>query len=100
METFIFSEVFKRISNLGLEPQMYFWRTSVGAEVDLLIEDQGKLIPLEIKATSTPRPQMAEGILSFRQDVGAKAADGYVVHLGDLQLPLAEHVTALPFTSL
>lgn len=99
VESFIVSEIFKRISNRGIEPQVYFWRTSSGVEVDLLIEDQGKLIPIEIKSTSTPKPQMADGVISFRKDM-QRAADGYIVHLGDLELPLAEHITALPFAHL
>lgn len=83
-ETFIITEIFKRISNRGLEPQVYFWRTSSGVEVDLLIEDQGKLIPIEIKSTSTPKPQMADSMISFRKDM-QKAA---------------EHIIALPFARL
>jgi hypothetical protein len=33
---------------------MYFWRTAAGSEVDLVVESEGKLIPLEIKATAIP----------------------------------------------
>lgn len=69
-------------------------------EVDFLIEEQGQLIPIEIKASSTPRPQMAEGIVSLQKDLKEKIKEGYVIHLGETQLPLAPHVTALPFTQL
>ncbi|NGX51517.1 MAG: hypothetical protein K1060chlam2_01386, partial [Chlamydiae bacterium] len=99
-ETFIVTEIYKRISNRGTDPQIYFWRTSSGTEVDLLIEDQGKLIPIEIKATSTPTPQMASGIASFQKSAKKKASNGYVVHLGELKLPLGPNVTALPFSEL
>lgn len=100
VETLIFSEIFKRFSNRGLDPNLSFWRTSSGTEVDLLIEEQGQLIPIEIKASSTPRPQMAEGIVSLQKDLKEKIKEGYVIHLGKTQLPLAPHVTALPFTQL
>jgi len=99
-ETFIFSEIYKRISNQGFTPQIYFWRTSTGTEVDIIIEDQGKLIPIEVKASSTPTPHMAKGIISFQKDLGKKATRGYVVHLGDLELPLKQDVLALPFAQL
>lgn len=99
-ETYIFSEIFKRVSNLGLDPQVYFWRTSTGNEVDLLIETEGKLIPIEIKASSTPKPQMAEPMISFQNDMGIKAQNGYVIHLGDITLPLAKQITAIPFFRL
>lgn len=99
-ETFVFSEIFKRISHQGLEPQMYFWRTSTGTEVDLLVEIQGKLIPIEIKTTSTPKPSMADPMLSLYKDLGTKVLDGYLIHLGDITFPIAEQITALPFSRL
>lgn len=61
VETFIVSEIYKRLSNRGVDPQIYFYRTSTGIEVDLLVDTEGKLIPIEIKATSTPKPLMASG---------------------------------------
>lgn len=99
-ETLIVTEIYKRLSNRGLDPQVYFWRTSSGSEVDLLIEDQEKLIPLEIKATSSPKPPMASSITTLQKDLKTKISPGFVVHLGDITLPLAPHVTALPFTLL
>ena len=33
---------------------MFFWRTRDGQEVDLLIETNGKLLPVEVKVTATP----------------------------------------------
>ncbi len=100
VETFIFSEIYKRITHLGIEPQIYFWRTAAGSEVDLLIENQGQLIPIEVKATATPKPSMAEGIISFHKDIMRKKMNGYVIHLGDEELPLGEGVNALPFSHL
>lgn len=38
--------------------------------------------------------------LSFRVALGAKAAPGYVVHPGHIELPLAAGVAALPFALL
>jgi len=68
--------------------------------VDFIIEEEGRVIPLEVKASATPSPRMAEAVLSFRKDLGKKAREGYVVHLGDLALPLGKEVTALPFAHL
>lgn len=99
VETFVFSEIFKRISNRGIDPQMYFWRTSSGSEVDILVHEQGKLIPIEVKATSTPKPQMADGIISFNKDI-KEHGEGFVVYLGDMLLPLAKNIKALPFSQL
>jgi hypothetical protein len=43
---------------------------------------------------------MAGGIIAFRKDIGKKAHQGYVVHPGDVLLPLGERITALPFSAL
>ncbi|MCB1115855.1 MAG: ATP-binding protein [Chlamydiia bacterium] len=100
VETFIVTEVYKRLVARGKEPQIYFWRTSSGNEVDLIIEDQGLLIPIEIKGSATPRPAMAKGISCFQEDHKDQTKKGYVVFLGDIPLPLAPDVLALPFSSL
>lgn len=100
VETYVFSEIYKRISNLGEDPRLYFWRTSTGSEVDLVLETESGLIPIEIKASSTPKSQMAEGIVQFQKDLKGKSKAGYVIHLGDIALPLSQDVLALPFQNL
>ena len=99
-ETAVFSEIVKSLVNRGEDPQIYFWRTSAGREVDFLVEAAGKLVPIEVKLSATPRPEMAAGIKSFRADLGKKAAPGFVVHQGDIRLPLAPEITAIPFSDL
>ena len=100
METAVLSEIIKRLRHRGIDPQVYFWRTSSGTEVDIVIETAGKLIPIEVKLSATPRPTMASSIKTFQEDFGGKVAPGYVVHPGDVRLPLGANVTALPFTEL
>lgn len=100
METAVFSEILKRSLSRGYDPNLYFWRTSSGSEVDLILEQGGKLIPIEIKSTSTPKPAMARGIVEFQRDLGDKVGNGFVVHLGKEKLPLASNVLAIPFSSL
>ena len=99
-ETAVLAEIVKTFRNRGEDPKVYFWRTSAGVEVDILIDLGVKLIPIEVKLSATPNPSMANGIVSFRKDFGKKASQGYVVHPGDVLLPLGEGVTALPFCSL
>lgn len=100
METAVLSEIFKTLTHRGLEPQINFWRTSAGTEVDVVVEDCGKIIPVEVKLSATPRPTMASSIKAFQEDFGAKAGPGYVVHPGNIRLPLGPNVTALPFNEL
>jgi predicted AAA+ superfamily ATPase len=99
-ETAVLLEIVKAFVNRGAEPQIHFWRTSAGVEVDLVVEAGGKLIPIEVKLSATPRPAMASGIRAFQEDLGEKAGSGFVIHPGDVRLPLAPNVVALPFTAL
>lgn len=100
VETAVLSEIIKAAMNRGEEPNTYFWRTSHGLEVDLVIEKQSDLIPAEVKQTSTPRPAMASGLTSFMSDYPDRAKRGWLIHLGDTLLPIAPNVTAVPFSEL
>ena len=100
METAVLTEIVKTLTHRGLVPKVYFWRTMAGTEVDIIVEANGKLIPIEVKLSATPRPAMANSILRFKKDLGEKAVDGYVVHPGDISLPLGSGVTAIPFAAL
>jgi len=75
-------------------------RTSAGAEVDIVVQADGRLVPVEVKSSATPRPAMASSMRAFREDFGDKALPGYVVHPGDIRLPVGADVTALPFGEL
>ncbi len=99
-ETAILLEIVKAFVNRGEEPQVYFWRTSAGVEVDFVVEAAGKLIPIEAKLSATPRPPMANAIRTFQDDLKRKASPGYVIHPGDVRLPIAPNVLALPFADL
>jgi predicted AAA+ superfamily ATPase len=93
-------QIVKAFVNRGEEPQVHFWRTSAGVEVDLVVEAGGKSIPIEVKLSATPRPAMASGIRAFQEDLGDKAGQGFVIHPGDVRLPLAPRVVGVPFTEL
>ena len=100
METAVLSEIVKSLIHRGLTPQVFFWRTLAGTEVDIVVETDGKLVPIEVKLSATPRPGMAAAIRTLRKDLGPDAAPGYVVHPGDVRLPLGPGATALPFSDL
>ncbi len=100
METAVLMEIVKTYMSRGIPPQIYFWRTRAGTEVDIVVETEGKLIPVEVKLSATPRPAMASRIKAFQTDMGDKALKGYVVHPGNVTLPLGSEVTALPFADL
>jgi predicted AAA+ superfamily ATPase len=99
-ETAVLTEIVKTMIHRGQDPQVYFWRTAAGAEVDIVVAEGGQLIPLEVKLSATPRPAMARTLSAFQKDLHDRTAPGYVIHPGDIRLPLAPGVTALPFSDL
>lgn len=100
LETAVLSEITKALSHRSGETPIYFWRTATGTEVDFLVAEAGTLVPLEAKLSGTPRPPMAAGIAALRRDLGDVVRPGYVVHPGDIRLPLGSQTTALPFGEL
>lgn len=52
---------------LKAEPSIWHWRTSAGAEVDLILEYGGTFFPVEIKAKTNPNGHDARGILAFKK---------------------------------
>ena len=99
-ENLVVAELFKLLMHRGEEPALHYWRTAAGSEVDLVVETQDKLVPLEIKQSETLRPGMAKEILAFQKDFAGKTREGYVIHAGKLTLPLGKGVTGLPLTDL
>ena len=100
METAVISEIYKSILHRGLTPELYFWRTSNGVEVDLLIQWQAKLLAVEIKSTATPAPHLKQSIVKMKKDLEQIISKAFVVHSGDIMLPLGDDVLAVPFGRL
>ena len=94
------SEIYKSFLHRGEETVFYFWRTASGDEVDFIIEWENRLIPIEVKLSATPRPEMAHSVNRFRRLFPAQVKEGYVIHPGNIVLPLGEGTIALPFSML
>ena len=99
-ENWMIADLYKTFLHRGEEPVMYFWRTTAGSEVDIILETQAGLIPIEIKLSQTPCLEMAKEIKAFQRDFTTKVLPGFVVFPGDVMLPLGEGVTALPLSRL
>jgi len=53
-ETYVVSEIIKSFANNGEEAPIYFYRDKDKYEIDLLIEQNNTLYPIEIKKTASP----------------------------------------------
>jgi uncharacterized protein len=77
--------------------ELGYWRTSIGEEVDFVIEAGGKLLPIEVKSTTRPRLADATHLRTFRTEYGKKARAGLLLHTGGTLEWLAPGVLAAPW---
>jgi len=85
----------------ALEPQrrkLHFWRDRAGHEVDFILEQDGKLVALEVKAGSQITTSDTAGIRAFRDAMKRKAplVRSVVLHAGNAR-PLDVDIVALPW---
>ncbi|NMA05481.1 MAG: ATP-binding protein [Acholeplasmataceae bacterium] len=53
-ENYVISEIIKNYYNKGIRPRIYFYRDVDGKEIDIILERDGKLYPIEIKKSASP----------------------------------------------
>lgn len=66
-ESAVVSELRKQIALIAVKPSLYHWRSAGGAEVDVVMERDGKIFPIEIKLNSQPSRKDCRGIRAFRE---------------------------------
>ena len=54
LENYVVAEIRKTYLNCGKEPYMYYYRDKDAKEIDIVLEHDGILNPIEIKKTSNP----------------------------------------------
>ncbi len=77
--------------------EISYWRTAAGEEVDVVVETGGRLLPIEIKATTRPRLGDMAALRSFRAEYGSRARGGLLLHAGTALEWLAPDVLAAPW---
>ena len=77
--------------------KLFYWRTSAGAEVDLVIEYNEKLIPIEIKWSETVEYRDIAGMYSFMDDFKTKVPFGIVLYRGKNLLKFKESIFLVPY---
>ena len=78
-ETYVISEIIKSFSNNGEEPPIYFYRDKDKYEIDLLIEQNNVLYPIEIKKTATPSSDDAKNFFITNRIKNIKIAQGIII---------------------
>jgi predicted AAA+ superfamily ATPase len=94
-ETWVATELIKQRFNLGLLSNIYFWRDSQGHEIDFLIEQGERLIPLEVKAGKTIASDYFSGI-EYWQHISGQNQAGYLIYAGN-QTQMHKNIQVLPW---
>ncbi len=104
-ETFIVSEILKSYTNEGKDYrfQIFYYRgkdkkASMENEIDLIIEENGILYPIEIKMTGDPKASMASANTVLDRIPDKKRGNGIILCLIDRKTYLRENLIALPIT--
>ena len=104
-ETFIVSEILKSYTNEGKDYrfQIFYYRgkdrkVSSENEIDLIIEENGILYPIEIKMTGNPKASMASANTVLDRIPDKKRGNGIILCLIDRKTYLRENLIALPIT--
>ncbi len=98
-EGFIVMEAVKCFFNHGRTPELFFWRSHDGLEVDLIIQTGGRLYPVEIKLTATPKSAFLDPLNRFRELAGREMPvhDGLLVCRTEEKISLPNGNTAIPW---
>lgn len=104
-ETFIVSEILKSYTNEGKDyrSQIFYYRgkdkkASMENEIDLIIEENGIIYPVEIKMTGNPKASMASANTVLDKIPDKKRGNGIILCLIDRKTYLRENLIALPIT--
>ena len=100
-ESFVVSEIIKSYYNAGvLEPALYYYRDKDMNEIDLLIEENGTLYPIEIKKHADPTKKDVETFDLLDKISGVKRGKGGVVCLNDNLITLRGGDRCIPIQYL
>ena len=96
-ETFVISEIIKSYYNNGIiDAPLYFYRDKDMNEIDLLIEDNGTLYPLEMKKHADPRKRDIKAFDLIDSIPGVKRGSGGVICLYDNLVTLKGNDKVIP----
>lgn len=92
-ETFVVSEVIKSYVHNAKSTNIYYYRDKDKKEIDIIIERNGKLYPIEVKKSANPDKTMLK---HFSVIPDEKRGEGAVICLSKEDFPIIENVNAIP----
>ena len=81
-ENFIILELLKARFNNGQRSNLFYWRDRTGNEIDLLLDQSGQVVPIEIKTAATFTKDYVKGI-SYWKKINPQTKNSYVIFTGN-----------------
>lgn len=82
-ENLVMNEFIKHRLHQGLKPNAYFWQSKTKKEVDVIIEEAGRLFPYEIKSAKTKHLHFFDNLLYWQQQSGVATEHLKLIYGGD-----------------
>lgn len=95
VETYAVSEIIKSYIHNGKTPNIYYCRTLNQEEIDVVIEQNDKVYPIEIKQTATPNISMAK---NFKLVDEQKKGIGCILCLSEKFIPINKDLYVIPIS--
>ncbi len=95
LETYLFSEILKSYWHHGRSPNLYYYRDNDQKEVDLIIDQDNTIYPIEFKKTATPSLGAAKSFPVLKK-LGRIVGHGAVICFVPKITALSPDVTAIP----
>jgi uncharacterized protein len=99
LENLVLLDLLAWRESVAPKPEVLWWRTTTGIEVDFVVEHGGKVVPIEIKAGARPRLQEANGLRAFLDEYGSDCPHGVLLHTGAKCEQLGERIWAVPLSA-
>lgn len=96
-ETMVMFECLKQLQSATSGATFYHYRQHSGTEVDLVVEMDGWLFPVEVKASTMATQGDARGLSAFSLNVRDRTGLGLVIYAGSDILRIDERCVAVPF---
>jgi predicted AAA+ superfamily ATPase len=78
-------------------PEVLYWRTATGLEVDFVIETPKRLLPIDVKAGARAAAADARGLQAFLEEYPGESDGALLLHGGTETFPLTRRVLAAPW---
>lgn len=100
LENFVATELLKAAAWNQERPELFHWRTYGQQEVDLVLEAGGRLVGIEVKASTTVTANDFKGLKALAAEAGPRWIRGVVLYTGAELLPFGDQFVAMPVSAL